>query len=186
MENASKQAYAILRLAIDNSSLEVIKTREGKEEANKGRDVIAFLDVLNQVIYSRDIPVNDRIFGQRNVRTCPFVEEWQVRGEDGIPPHVKRIQSCALRRHGVDPLCTYEEMRGEIRQTVQNLLDVANNDITNVEQVMTHLSDWTRARSEENLARLAILNACNDDLIHYYSPYSSTCNSICIAHRFHV
>jgi len=77
--------------------------------------------------------------------------------------------SRAVRSHGVDPLCTYEEMRGEIRQTVQkllNLLDATNNDITNAEQVMTHLSDWARARSEENLARLAILNASNDDLIH--------------------
>jgi len=57
-------------------------------------------------------------------------------------------------------------MRGEIRQTVQNLLDTANSDITDTEQVMTNLSDWARARSEENLAHLAILIASNDDLIH--------------------
>jgi len=57
-------------------------------------------------------------------------------------------------------------MRGEIRQTVQNLLDAANSDITDTEQVMTNLSDWARARSEENLAHLAILIASNDDLIH--------------------
>jgi len=57
-------------------------------------------------------------------------------------------------------------MRGEIKHTVENLLDATNNDITNAKQVMTHLSDWARARSEENLARLAILNASNDDLIH--------------------
>ena len=63
MENASKRAYAILRLAVKNSSLEVIKTREGYEEANNGRGVIAFLNVLSQAIYSRDIPVNDRIIG---------------------------------------------------------------------------------------------------------------------------
>ena len=45
-------------------------------------------------------------------------------------------------------------------------MDAANNDITNADQVMTHLSDWARVRSKENLARLAILNASNDDLIH--------------------
>jgi len=56
MENASKQAYAILRLAVENSSLEVIKTSEGYEEANNVRDAIAFINVLNQAIYSRDIP----------------------------------------------------------------------------------------------------------------------------------
>ena len=42
MENASKQAYAILRLAVENSSLEVIKTREGYEEANNGRTPLLF------------------------------------------------------------------------------------------------------------------------------------------------
>ena len=67
--------------------------------------------------------------------------------------------SRAVKSYGCDPLFTYEEMRGEISQTVQNLLDAANNDITNAGQVMTHLSDWERVRSEENLARLAILNA---------------------------
>ena len=56
MENASKQAYAILRLAVENSSLEVIKTRDGYEEANNNRDAIPFLNVLNQAIYSGDIP----------------------------------------------------------------------------------------------------------------------------------
>ena len=74
--------------------------------------------------------------------------------------------SRAVKSYGFDPLCTYEEMRGEISQTVQNLLDAGNNDITNADQVMTHLSDWARVRSEENLARLAIFNASNDDLIH--------------------
>jgi len=62
-ENASKQAYAILRLAIENSSLEVIKTRDGYEEVNNNRDAIVFLNVLNQAIYSGDIPVNDRMIG---------------------------------------------------------------------------------------------------------------------------
>ena len=74
--------------------------------------------------------------------------------------------SRAVKSHGFDPLCTYEEMRGEISQKVQNLLDAANNDITNADQVMMHLSDWGRIKSEENLARLAILNANNEDLIH--------------------
>lgn len=51
MENASNQAYAILRLAVENSLLEVIKTTDGYEEANNNRDAIAFLNVLNQTIY---------------------------------------------------------------------------------------------------------------------------------------
>jgi len=169
MENSSKQAYAILRLAVDNSSLEVIKTREGYEEANNDRDAIAFLNVLNQAIYSRDIPVNDRIIG---IKAAKEMFELARRQKNGS--YVERTEylstlkgySRAARSHGVDPLCTYEEMRGEIRQTVENLLDATNNDITNAEQVMTHLSVWARARSEENLARLAILNVSNDDLIH--------------------
>jgi len=169
MENASKQAYAILRLAVENSSLEVIKTREGYEEANNDRDVIAFLDVLNQAIYSRDIPVNDRIIG---IKAAKEMFELARRQRNGR--YVERTEylstlkgfSHAVKSHGFDPLCTYEEMKGEIRSTVQDLLDAANNDINNADQVMTHLSDWARVRSEENLARLAILNASNEDLIH--------------------
>jgi len=152
MENASKQAYAIPRLAVDNSSLEVIKTREGYEEANNDRDAIAFLNVLNQVINSRDKLARR----QKNGR---YVERTEYLS-------TLKGYSRAVRSHGVDPLCTYEDMRSKSRQTVQNLLDAANNDITNADQVMTNLSDWERARSEENLARLAILNASNDDLIH--------------------
>ena len=169
MENASKQAYAILRLAVENSSLEVIKTREGYEEANNHRDVIAFLNVLNQAIYSRDIPVNDRIIG---IKAAKEMFELARRQRNGR--YVERTEYLstlkgfgrAVKSHGFDPLCTYEEMKGEIGQTIQNLLDAGNNDITNADQVMTHLSDWARVRSEENLARLAILNASNEDLIH--------------------
>jgi len=54
---------AILRLAVDNLSLEVIKTREGYEEANNDRDAFAFLNVLNQAIYSRDIPLKIALLG---------------------------------------------------------------------------------------------------------------------------
>eukprot|EP00815_Leptocylindrus_aporus_P007100 CAMPEP_0116056526 /NCGR_PEP_ID=MMETSP0322-20121206/4074_1 /TAXON_ID=163516 /ORGANISM="Leptocylindrus danicus var. apora, Strain B651" /LENGTH=210 /DNA_ID=CAMNT_0003540375 /DNA_START=335 /DNA_END=964 /DNA_ORIENTATION=+ len=169
MENASKQAYAILRLAVENSSLEVIKTRECYEEANNHRDVIAFLNVLNQAIYSRDIPVNDRIIGIKAVKEMFELARRQRNGR-----YVERTEYLstlkgfgrAVKSHGFDLLCTYEEMKGEISQTMQNLLDAGNNDITNADQVMTHLSDWARVRSEENLARLAILNASNEDLIH--------------------
>ena len=45
-------------------------------------------------------------------------------------------------------------------------MDATNNDINDVAQVMSHLSDWAKTRSEQNLARLAILNASNDDLVH--------------------
>jgi len=78
-------------------------------------------------------------------------------GMSGMLSHGALFDDIHLKSHRFDPLCTYEEMRGEISQTVQNLLDVANNDITNADQVMTHLSDWARVRSEENLARLPFL-----------------------------
>jgi len=103
MENASKQAYAILRLAVDYSSLEVIKTRKGYEEANNDRDAIAFLNVLNQTIYSRDIPVNDRITG---IKAAKEIFELARRQKNGR--YVERTKylstlkrySRAVRSHG--------------------------------------------------------------------------------------
>jgi len=122
MENASKQAYAILRLAVENSSLEVIKTRDGYEEANNNRDAIAFLNVLNQAIYSGDIPVNDRIIGIKAAKEMFELARRQKNGK-----YAERIEylstlkwyNRAVKSHGVDPLCTFTEVKEEIRQTVE-------------------------------------------------------------------
>jgi len=114
MENASKQAYAILRLAVENSTLEVIKTRDGYEEANNNRDAIAFLNVLNQAIYSGDIPVNDRIIGINAAKEMFELARRQKNGKyAGRTEYLSMLKgySRAVKSHGVDPLCTFTEVK---------------------------------------------------------------------------